>query len=91
MELMLRRAVFRDYYDLYCIFRQKTTEEIKNIIGNALKYSEHTLKSKNLIGMLLNSDRFKSDASFAQLHPKYAVTTEEIAQFMAITLGNIKF
>lgn len=91
MELMLRRTVFRDYYDLYCIFRQKTAEEIKNIINNALKYSEHTLKSKNLIGMLLNSDRFKNDSSFAQLHPKYVVTPKEIAQLMTTTLGNIKF
>jgi predicted nucleotidyltransferase component of viral defense system len=91
VELMLRRAAFRDYYDLYCIFRQKTTEEIKSIIDNALKYSEHTLKSKNLIGILLNSDRFKNDSFFTQLHPKYAVNSNEIAQFMTTTLCNIKF
>ena len=54
MEVMLRRSNFRDYYDLYFILKDKTPQEIIVIIDNALKYSEHTLKSKNLIGKLLN-------------------------------------
>jgi predicted nucleotidyltransferase component of viral defense system len=82
METLLRRAEFRDYYDLYCILEEKSRDEIRQIIDNALKYSEHHLKSKNLIGMLSNSERFKYSAAFAELEPKYAVSAKEIENFM---------
>lgn len=83
METMMRRTVFRDYYDLYCILRTKSPEEIKTIINNALKYSGHQLKSKNLLGMLVNADRFRNDSSFNQLEPKYNISATEIAAFMS--------
>jgi len=83
MELLLRRNEFRDYYDLYCILKNKDIEATKQIIMNALKYSEYHLKTKNLIGMLTNADMFIYNAEFAQLAPKYQVTSKEIAQFMS--------
>jgi len=82
MEVFLRRNEFRDYYDLYCILKDKDAEATKQIISNALKYSEHYLKSKNLIGILTNSERFKYNAAFAQLSPKYSITAKEIEKFM---------
>jgi predicted nucleotidyltransferase component of viral defense system len=82
METFLRRNEFRDYYDLYCVLKNKDEETTKQIINNALKYSEYHLKSKNLIGMLTNSERFKYNTAFAQLAPKYTVTAKEIEQFM---------
>ncbi|GAB6012022.1 nucleotidyl transferase AbiEii/AbiGii toxin family protein [Viscerimonas tarda] len=89
METMMRRTLFRDYYDLYCILNEKQPEEIKCIINNALKYSGHNLKSKNLLGMLVNSDRFKDDSSFDQLEPKYTITAKEIENFMVEKVKNI--
>lgn len=89
METMLRRSAFRDYYDMYCIFNQKSKDEIKAIIDNALKYSGHNLKSKNLLGMLVNSDRFKPESGFQQLSPRYHVTPNEIESFMVDKLKNI--
>jgi predicted nucleotidyltransferase component of viral defense system len=89
MEVFLRRNEFRDYYDLYCILKDKNIEETKQIINNALKYSEHHLKSKNLIGMLTNSERFKPNASFAKLLPKYQITAKEIESFMQERMRNI--
>lgn len=86
---MMRRTVFRDYYDLYCILSSKQSEEIKTIINNALKYSEHHLKSKNLLGMLVNADRFKNDSSFYQLEPKYIITSKEIETFMSTKVKDI--
>ena len=91
MEVLLRRNEFRDYYDLYCILKNKNAETTKQIIGNALKYSEHHLKTKNLIGMLTNSERFKQNAAFAQLNPKYSVTAKEIEQFMTERIKSIIF
>jgi hypothetical protein len=82
METMLRRNEYRDYYDLYCILKDKSPDAIKSIINNALRYSEHNLKSKNLIGMLTNPDRFVPSASFAALHPVLTITPQEIAAFM---------
>jgi predicted nucleotidyltransferase component of viral defense system len=82
MEILLRRNEFRDYYDLYCILKNKDEETTKQIILNALKYSEHHLKSKNLIGMLTNAERFEHTPAFTQLAPKYPVTAKEIEIFM---------
>lgn len=82
METMMRRTVFRDYYDLYCILNTKQPQEVKSIIDNALKYSGHNLKSKNLLGMLVNSDRFRNDTSFSELKPKYSISAKEIEAFM---------
>lgn len=82
METMMRRTLFRDYYDLYCILKDKSSEDIKSIINNALKYSGHTLKSKNLTGMLINAGRFRGESSFKQLEPKYAISAKEIEAFM---------
>lgn len=44
MEVLLRRSSFRDYYDLYSIF--KDGENFKEIVDLALKYSEHKLTTK---------------------------------------------
>ena len=82
MEVLLRRSNFRDYYDLYFILKEKTQEEIIVIIDNALKYSGHTLKSKNLMGKLLNHEQFVLDAEFKNLEPKSPVSAKEIASFM---------
>jgi len=82
MEVLMRRNEFRDYYDLYCILKNKDIENVKQIIYNALKYSEHNLKSKNLIGMLTNSERFEKNNNFSQLAPIYQITAKEIEMFM---------
>jgi predicted nucleotidyltransferase component of viral defense system len=89
MELMLRRNEFRDYYDLYCILKNKDIEMTKQIIKDALKYSEYHLKTKNLIGMLTNSERFMHNTIFAQLNPKYSVSAKEIEFFMVEHLRSI--
>ena len=44
----------------------------------ALSYSGHRLKSKNLLAMLTNGNRFTRDARFEQLALVYAVTAQEI-------------
>ena len=89
METLLRRNEFRDYYDLYCILKNRDIETTKQIIDNALKYSEHHLKSKNLIGMLTNSERFKHNTAFAQLAPKYPISAKEIELFIVERMKSI--
>ena len=76
MEVMLRRSKFRDYYDIYSIM--KTGVDINEMISLALMYSGHRLKSKNLISLLTNSERFEPDQKFAALNPIYNISPKEI-------------
>jgi predicted nucleotidyltransferase component of viral defense system len=89
MEVLLRRFKFRDYYDLYCIFKDKSNAEVKSLIDAALKYSEHRLKTKNLISILTSGYRFANDAGFKQLDPVYDVSIDEIVNFMGDRLKDI--
>jgi predicted nucleotidyltransferase component of viral defense system len=88
MEVLMRRTEFRDYYDLYCILKDADNETTKSIINNALRYSGHSLKSKNLVGMLYNADLFKKNTDFERLQPKYTFAANEIAAFMREHLKN---
>lgn len=79
MEVMLRRAKFRDYYDIYSILREGYS--IHNGIEKALKLSRHKLSSKNLIAMMLGG-QFAPDNNFQNLEAKYNVTKEQIRQYI---------
>lgn len=80
METMLRRAKFRDYYDLYSIL--KSGVDINELIPIALKHSGHILKRKNLLAMITNGEFYTKDVSFAQLNPIYNVTAIDIQEFI---------
>lgn len=82
METLLRRSKFRDFYDLYCIFKSESNEKIKQLIDDSLRYSGHKLKTKNLLAILTSGERFKNDAMFKQLNPIYQISTDEIEIFM---------
>ena len=80
MEVMLRRSKFRDYYDLYCIFRNDG--DVMKFVKAAGDYSGHLLKSKNILAMLTDHRRFGEDRNFDQLEPVYTVTPEEIETYI---------
>lgn len=80
MEVMLRRSNFRDYYDIYSILKSGVL--INDLISLALTYSGHKLKSKNLLAILTNGSRFMRDAHFEQLEPTYAITAQEIEDYI---------
>lgn len=80
MEAMLRRAKFRDYYDIYSIL--KSGVPIQELIPMALEHSGHRLKEKNLLAMITNGEYFIKDSSFAQLNPLYDVTAADIQEFI---------
>ncbi len=80
MEVMLRRSKFRDYYDIYSIL--KSGVPISDLISSALNYSEHRLKTKNLLAMLTNGARFTRDANFEQLSPTYNISAKEIEEYI---------
>lgn len=80
MEVMLRRSTFRDYYDIYAML--KAGLDIHESINLATKYSEHRLKTKNLLAILVNSDRFIMDNDFKNLAPKYNISPQDIAAYI---------
>lgn len=84
MEVMLRRSNFRDYYDIYSLLRHGISlDEMMNL---ALTYSGHRLKSKNLMAMLVNGERFHIDEKFSLMQPIYDVTPEQIEQYIKQSL-----
>lgn len=76
MEVMMRRSKFRDYYDIYSLLVAGI--DLNEMIGLALNYSGHKLKSKNLLAMITNSNRFRKDELFKNLNPIYDVDSKEI-------------
>lgn len=86
MEVMLRRAKFRDYYDIYSILREGYS--IHNGIEKALKLSRHKLSSKNLIAMMLGG-QFAPDNNFQNLEAKYNITKEQMRQYILQKLKSL--
>ena len=67
--LMLYRNTHRDYYDIYSILQSGVS--LKDIVYGAAHYSEHRLKTKNIIAMLVDSEYVKIDKMFQELNPVY--------------------
>lgn len=86
LEVMMRRSNFRDYYDIYSIL--KAGISIHDMISIALDYSGHRLKTKNLLAMITNGNRFSRDSHFEHLYPIYNITTAEIEDFIKHCLKN---
>ena len=80
MEVMLRRSNFRDYYDIYSIV--KSGIDIRELVSKASTYSQHQLKTKNILAMLTNGIRFSRDERFLQMQPLYDVSAKEIEEYL---------
>lgn len=80
MEVLMRRSTFRDYYDIYSILR--TGVNIYDGVELATRYSGHRMKTKNLIAILTNSQRFKEEEQFKELEPIYNVNPAEIEAYI---------
>jgi len=79
MEVMLRRDVFRDFYDMYAIL--KSGISLETILLRTGKYIRHNIRTRDMISTLLNADIQIVDKKFSDLQPVYNVTFEEIKMF----------
>ena len=84
MEVMLRRSAFRDYYDIYSLLQSGVS--LQAMIDLALRHSNHVLHTKNLLAMLTSGQRFVRDSKFAQLMPKYDVTSTDIEDYIRLQI-----
>lgn len=88
MEAMLRRAKFRDYYDIYSILREGY--DISKIIAVALDHSNHKLRTRGLLNMLTTGKNFIKEKGFVELQPFYDVTAYDIQEFIKSKLIECK-
>lgn len=86
MEALIRRSKFRDYYDLYSIL--KNGSDIHKLIPLALEHSGHKLKTKSLLSILTNGERFRKDEQFSHLQPIYDVSSSDIETYIKSLLLN---
>lgn len=80
METMLRRSKFRDYYDIYSILKEGI--DIQKMIDAALEHSDHKLRTRGLLAMLTNGNRFIKEKSFEELLPVYDVSPYDIQEYI---------
>ena len=80
LEVMSRRYLFRDYYDVYSILQEGI--RLKDLVTRCGRYSRHRMRSKMILGILSNGALFAQEEDFALLKPKYHVTSGKIEEFM---------
>jgi len=80
LELLQRRNIYRDYYDIYSILKQGFS--INKLIDLAIEYSKNKLKQKSILSILSNAEKFKKEEEFELLNPKYKVTSLEIRDYI---------
>ena len=88
METMLRRAKFRDYYDIYSIIREGG--DINKMISSALEHSDHKLRTRGLLSMLTTGNNFIKEKGFEELGPVYDITSTEIQEYIKAKLQEVK-
>ncbi len=80
LELLQRRNIYRDYYDIYSILKEGY--KITKLIDLAIEYSRNKLKSKTILSILSNAENFTKEENFELLNPKYKVTSVEIRDYI---------
>jgi len=80
LEVMSRRNLFRDYYDIYSILKEGI--RLKDLVRLCGTYSRHRMKSKTILSILSNSSLFKYEENFELLEPKYQVNSKDIEVYM---------
>jgi len=80
LEVMLRRSYFRDYYDLYTILKEG--KSLKSMVTRAILYSDHILKTRDILNFISNGSNFVKDSNFNLLNPKYEISEKGIEDFI---------
>jgi predicted nucleotidyltransferase component of viral defense system len=80
LEVMSRRNVFRDYYDIYSILKEGIS--LKEIVSRSSRFSLYRMKTKNILGIISNGSLFRKEEKFSLLKPRYDVTSSDIQTFI---------
>jgi hypothetical protein len=79
MEVMSRRSVYRDYYDMYAILQSGVS--LSNIISGTGIYTSHNLRTRDMLSILFNAE-YPMDAmdSIVEMNPVYRISFQEMKQ-----------
>ncbi|MDR2729017.1 MAG: nucleotidyl transferase AbiEii/AbiGii toxin family protein [Chitinispirillales bacterium] len=80
LEVMLRRSKFRDYYDIFSII--KSGGDFNKIVDGVLQYTNHSVRSRDILSMLADGNRFTSEMNIKYLSPRYTVSYKDIEIFL---------
>jgi hypothetical protein len=87
MEVMSRRSVYRDYYDMYAILQSGVP--LANIISGTGKYTFHNLRTRDMLSILLNMEEPTTDMDFMiKLNPAFQVSFQEMKQAIIVLARN---
>jgi hypothetical protein len=84
IELILRRNVWRDYYDIYSLLQEG--KSLKTMIEIAGIYSNRKLKSRDALNFLSNGNNYKKEHNFNLLNPVYNVNSKEIEELIKLKI-----
>jgi len=84
VELILRRSEWKDYYDIYSILMEG--KSLKDMVSAGGKYSNHRLKTRDVLHFLSNSNNYKKEKEFNLLKPRYDINGKEIEEFIKSTI-----
>ena len=79
MEVITRRNVFRDYYDIYSILKNGIS--LRNILEKTGKYTFHNLRTRDMLSLLINAYKPPVDFNFVAMSPIYNISFEEMKLF----------
>lgn len=80
VEVMLRRSVWRDYYDIYSLLKEG--KSLKDMIDGASSYSNRRLKTRDALNFLSNSHNYKKEKDFHLLKPFYDIDGKAIEELI---------
>lgn len=80
LEVLSRRNLFRDYYDIYSVLKENVS--LKELVLRAARYSCHRMKTKSILSIISDGSRFRKEENFSLLSPKYNVTSGDIETYI---------
>lgn len=86
LEVLSRRNVYRDYYDIYSILKENSS--LKDLVLKAGRYSLHRMKSKTILSIISDGSRFRKEENFSLLSPKYKITSGDIQIYVREKIKN---
>jgi len=88
LEVMQYRTTHRDYYDIYSLLQEGISLDI--LISQARKYLRHSLKTREILSLLVSKKEINEDKRFSELLPKYNVSINDIKQFIVEKIKEMK-
>lgn len=82
------RSLYRDYYDIYSLLQAGYSFE--EGLHYALRFTRHQVHSKAILSALITPTLYPKPQDFDLMQPKYAVSSEEMADYFMEVIASRK-